>query len=155
MQDPIKELITTFHETSRLFTSFAAHTVDEKRATMLQFKALDLIKNSSDLSNSDIAKQLRLSKSSVTQLVERLVQAKLVTRKKSTRDKRVILLALTAAGKRERDQLAMQLYNNCSLLLNYLSKEDVQQLLAIHKKLLAHLRVAVPCECPEISKLNN
>ena len=143
-QDQTKELIKTIQETTRLFSQYTRTSVTDQHATHLQFQALDLIKRLPDSSLSTVASELRLSKSSATQLIERLVTAGFVSREQDNDDKRVIKLSLTTSGSKERDILAKKLHSHCSLLLNQIPQEDLEQLLIIHKKLLKHLRSIVP-----------
>jgi DNA-binding MarR family transcriptional regulator len=68
--------------------------------------ALHELASSAPMAQRDLARWLRLEKSTVSRLVAILEQKGWVTRKKSTIDGRVLMLELTAAGQAIASQLA-------------------------------------------------
>lgn len=58
-------------------------------------------KSSGDLRMGDLAERLFFSKAGMTKMVDRLEEAGLVARNRSSDDRRAIAIGLTAAGKRE------------------------------------------------------
>ena len=135
----IKELLRTIQDISRVMSNCTRATEEDQKATYLQLQALDLLAKRSLLPVGSIGAELRLSKSSATQLVERLVSAGFVNKLPDSEDKRSVLLELTAAGAKEREILSQKIHKHCSLLFEGLTSTDLQVLLRIHKKILAHL----------------
>lgn len=135
----IKELLRTIQDISRVMANCTKATEEDQKATYLQFQALDLLAKKSLLPVGFIGAELHLSKSSATQLVERLVSAGFVNKLPDSEDGRSVLLELTAAGTKEREILSQKIQKHCSLLFEGLSSTDLQALIRIHKKILAHL----------------
>ncbi len=63
-----------------------------------QFRTLGFIQRNPDSSLSNLAEHLGLTLPSVSKLVDGLVKQKLVTRRESTADRRMLTLVLTKAG---------------------------------------------------------
>lgn len=142
-QELSHELLKTIQDISRLFSHCAQLPNKEQRATYLQFRTLELIHSQPLLSIGEVATSIHISKSSATQLVERLVQLEFVEKVMDKDDKRSVRLQLTELGKKERAQLATTIHKHCMFSLSHLSNSDLSQLLRINKKLLGRLRQSV------------
>jgi DNA-binding MarR family transcriptional regulator len=66
----------------------------------VQLRALLAIHRSGDLSLNALAEQLRASTSATSKLCDRLQQAGLITRSRTTSDRRGVVVALSEAGER-------------------------------------------------------
>lgn len=89
---------------------------------------------------SGIAERIRLSLSSVTGLIDRLVEKKLVCRSRSSEDRRVVQVELTDEG-RELHQSALESQVKfASGLLKSLSAEEQDALLALFNKISERIK---------------
>lgn len=66
--------------------------------TTAQFGALEALLHLGELTQSELARKLLVTGGNITQLIDGLERRGLVTRDRSTEDRRVIKLALTSAG---------------------------------------------------------
>lgn len=94
-------------QASRVLVAIVARSLAEVDGTVsvLQFRALVILADTSQRNLKDVADQLGVHPSNATRLVDKLVTLKLVTRKEAQPDRRYITLALTAKGKRLVDQV--------------------------------------------------
>jgi MarR family 2-MHQ and catechol resistance regulon transcriptional repressor len=65
-----------------------------------EFGVLEVLYHKGELPVCDVQRRILVESSSATYVVDKLVRRGLVRRRHSSRDRRVILLALTAAGRR-------------------------------------------------------
>jgi len=72
--------------------------------TMAQMRVLMLLSAVGEARMSDLAHQLGISPSTLSSLVDRLVEANFVSRRDDARDRRSVLVSLTTGGTRLLDQ---------------------------------------------------
>jgi DNA-binding MarR family transcriptional regulator len=72
--------------------------------TMAQMRVLMLLSAVGEARMSDLAHQLGISPSTLSSLVDRLVEARFVTRRDDARDRRSVLVSLAPAGSQLLDQ---------------------------------------------------
>jgi len=89
------------HSIGRLVRTLRRHDGDELSPTTASI--LLAVAREGPLTAGDIARRERLAKPSVTAAVEKLVAAGLVQRRADAADGRVVLVAVTAAGRRRID----------------------------------------------------
>ena len=75
--------------------------VDENPATALQYHVLSFLEKNPDSRLSNVAEYLQSSRSSTTQLVERMYKAGFIHRKEGMKDKRETKLSLTEQGQKK------------------------------------------------------
>jgi DNA-binding MarR family transcriptional regulator len=86
----------------RVIRATDLHSRDLVRSSGLtapQLLLLQTIKGKSSATAGELAQDMSLSQATVTSILDRLEARKFVTRKKSTVDKRKVLIRLTAAGR--------------------------------------------------------
>lgn len=98
-------------------------------------RLLPLWADKAELTNADIAEALDIKPSSVTALVKQLEDVGIVERHPSADDGRVMLISLTAAGKKRVDAAANWQQTASDHLFNGLSPAEQQQLVALLNKL--------------------
>jgi len=72
---------------------------DQNDVTFAQRKIMVMIDNAGPQKMSDIARQIQVTMSGATAVVDKMVQAGLVTREFSPSDRRVVLIALSEKGR--------------------------------------------------------
>lgn len=97
--------------------------IDYKALFQGQGKILLALSDNNNLSQKDLVERLNMTPQSVAEFVRKLESRGLVSRKKSTTDKRVTIVSLTEAGRLEIDK-SMQVIPK---YLRALSDEELQQ----------------------------
>jgi DNA-binding MarR family transcriptional regulator len=87
------------------------------------------------LAMGELAGQLDLALSTVTGIIDRLVERKLVTRARAESDRRVIVVELTARGRRAYEEWQGNREEFGAALLKALSPEEREVLLAMIRKI--------------------
>ncbi len=131
----IEELMSTMLQLGKLMSHRQQeHGMD--KTTMFQFITLQAIKQEPDVKVSGFCQNMKISKSSATQLIERLVKAGFIKRIRSTKDRRVVKLVITDAGEKELRKLRREVINKMKTLLSRIPERDVDELIRIHKNLI-------------------
>jgi len=105
--------------------------------TTLQIETLMHINNHPKISMREIGEHLKVSMSSATQLVERLVGNQLVIRLLDESDRRIIRLDLSEIGKKEIAHKHDCMKNKIKELYSVLTDAEIKEHLIIMKKLFA------------------
>jgi len=92
--------------------------------TLLQLQTLILLKNEGDIPMKNIADNFKVKMSTATSLIDRLISAKLVSRKQDCKDRRIVRISLTKEGETLIDEAMRQRRKKINYVLSYLSSED-------------------------------
>jgi DNA-binding MarR family transcriptional regulator len=105
----------------------AARTPDfpDPHVTMAQMRVLMLLSAMGEARMSDLVPKLGISLSTLSTLVDRLVDAGLALRRDDPRDRRNVLVSLTPAGSAMLDQFQELGADHLRLLLGQLSETDL------------------------------
>lgn len=76
----------------------AKNLAQSSKLTVSQVMVLQMLKSQGDMMPRDIAQQMNLTQATVTTLIDRLVERDLVSRRKSSQDKRRVHVSLTETG---------------------------------------------------------
>ncbi|WP_042355706.1 MarR family winged helix-turn-helix transcriptional regulator [Bacillus rubiinfantis] len=131
------EILNSFSAINKLLYKVSKHDADQNGLTIVQLKALYIISSYPNIGLVELADHLKLTNSTVSGVVDRLVQNSLVERQPLPEDRRAITIHLTKQG----EEKLKQIISGDSLLVEKLNKikqlpkEDIQQLLRIHKKI--------------------
>lgn len=141
MNKDLDEFISTLQEIWRFI-----HKNDKKKiwikkeGTPLQFFTLRFILNNPSSTVTDVTKRFQITKSSATQLVERLQKQGLIGKVPDKKDRRIVHLKLTAKAirilakmKKERDEQMKKIFSK-------VSSKDLRELIRIHMSLLKNLK---------------
>jgi DNA-binding MarR family transcriptional regulator len=139
-QHYIEQLFATMGQIMKLVESQSAAIHDDKRATIMQFSALKFIKLHPNSTVSELAAQLQVSKSSATQLIERLESARLLQRHFDTQDRRIVRLLITAAGEEKFQELKKIFFAKLTGVFAHIPETDLQELVRIQTDLVESLR---------------
>ena len=136
----IEQLFGTMLQLGKLMSQQAQETHEEKAATMLQFLTLQSLKERPNGTVTDLCNFLNLSKSSATQLIERLVKSDLVQRVDDPQDRRIIRLSITKSGEKESVALKKKLMDKMLKIFSKVPAKDLRELIRIHTNLIETLK---------------
>ena len=99
-QDPeIERAVGGYQELIETISALRSPVFPDSHLSMSQMKVLLLLAVRGERRMSDLAAQLGISLSTLSSLVERLVEADLAQRSEDIRDRRIVLVSLTPAGR--------------------------------------------------------
>ncbi len=138
--EDIETLFNTMMQLGKLMSQRTKESYEEQAATSLQFYALGYIRENQNATVTEIAERLKLSKSSATQLIERLATANSVERKSDESDKRITRLALTDKGLEELTVMKTKFISSLKEAFADIPKSDVLELIRIHTNMIESLK---------------
>ncbi|MGF9695485.1 MULTISPECIES: MarR family winged helix-turn-helix transcriptional regulator [Paenibacillus] len=133
-----KSLVNRYLDASFLVTKQFDTRIRERvgqTMTMDQFCALRLIEEKPSCTPSDLAELLCVGKSSITALVNKLVDRDLVDRAGDERDRRVVYLTLTDTGRQEYRETEREIQQLLEPYLVHFKPEEVQNFIESFEKL--------------------
>lgn len=138
------EVLQSFYSVIKKTSDFTKKNAHELGMTIQQLSILNALATNSDLTLKNLTEvmSMSLSKSSVSLIVDKLVEQNIVERKSSTIDRRKIILNLTEKG----DYLYQQSQNNAYaykamlLALDGLNSKDIDSLLEIHDHIIENIK---------------
>ncbi|MCK6640065.1 MAG: MarR family transcriptional regulator [Bacteroidia bacterium] len=101
------------------------------KLTVDQWILLNEASSAGVISHNELSKRVSKDPASVTRIVSSLEELKLITRIPSRKDQRVLLLKVTAAGRKELQQAAVAIQNYRKSVLKGIEKEEL-----LHVKML-------------------
>src|SRR5689334_24892222 len=102
--DPIERALAGYAEIVQLISATRTPEFPDPSVTMAQMRVLMLLSAVGEARMSDLAHQLGISPSTLSSLVDRLVEAHFVARRDDARDRRSVLVSLAPAGNQLLDQ---------------------------------------------------
>jgi DNA-binding MarR family transcriptional regulator len=138
--DAIVETLIYLYTESRRLTKGMAREVG---LTGPQLTVLKLLETFGDLSLSSLSERIRAQNSTVTGIIDRMEREGLVTRERSTTDRRVVYIKLTDKGARVAQKVAVEPMEIFRGALLDLSPGDLRDLLRILHKLQKRVRSRV------------
>lgn len=135
-QQYVEQLVSQMGQLRRLFESHAQELCQAPGATLMQYSALKYLSKHGQCSVGELGDFLQLSKSSTTQLVERLVKAGYVNRFTSPTDRRIVHVAITNEGLVKMTELKQSFVKKMSRSFETVPESDMQQLLRIQQLLI-------------------
>ena len=134
------EILESFSEINRVIYRIVKTDADRVGITVVQLKALHLISLNPNIGLGELAEKLKLTNSTVSGVIDRLVHHKMVERVVPPENRRSVSIHLTDNGKG-----ILEYFMSDSLLIRKLNrllnmpKEDIEQLLQLHKNVLSIL----------------
>ncbi|MGJ7912730.1 MarR family winged helix-turn-helix transcriptional regulator [Neobacillus sp. LXY-1] len=135
------ELLDSFAEINRAIYRLIKKDADRAGITVVQLKALYFISLHQEVGLGELADKLKLTNSTVSGVIDRLVQQELVERLVPPENRRSVSIKLTDKG----EAILKELFSNHSILVNRikqvmdLPKEEINHLLRLHKLILSVL----------------
>lgn len=139
-QQNIEQLFNTMGQLRKLLESEAQESHEEKAATIMQYSALKYLSTNESCTVGTLAAYLRLSKSSATQLIERLEKSGFAERVDDKNDRRVVHVVVTKSGKEQLSELKRKFMDRVSRLFSKIPAQDLQELIRIHTELIETLK---------------
>ncbi len=135
--DRIVEAVIYLYTESRRVTKEVARSLG---MTGPQVTAIKLLEGFGDLSLSALSERMSAKNSTITGLVDRLERDGMVTRARSTEDRRVTLIRLTPAGRKLAGQIPVTSMEMFARALCSLDARERDQLRGLLRKLTDHIR---------------
>jgi DNA-binding MarR family transcriptional regulator len=107
--------------------------------TATQLNVIKMLDEIGDLSLSELSRRMASQNSTVTGIVDRMVQAELVVREQSAEDRRVWRIRLTDKGKALARKIDVAPWDLLRRAVDELDKKDKESLVAILRKLAAKI----------------
>lgn len=139
-QKYIEQLFNTMGQLRKLLEHPAHESHAQRATTVMQFSALKFLNNNHESTVGDVAVYLNLSKSSATQLIERLVKVNLVERTNDSDDRRIVRLIITPLGEQEIINLKKKFMDKMSKIFSKIPEEDLKELVRIQTDLINTLK---------------
>jgi len=137
------EIIESFTKINKAIYRLLKKDAESIGVTDVQLKALFRIQNHPNIGLSELAESMRLTNSTVSGVIDRLVNQKLVDRVTSPHDRRALTLRLTQEGEEKLNKL----FGSDSLLVEKLNQiqqfpnDEIQKLLQLHELILETLTI--------------
>lgn len=146
--EPIEQVLAGYRQMVEILS--AAHTLEfpDPSVTMAQMRVLMLLGAVGEARMSDLAPQLAISLSSLSSLVDRLVEADLAQRRDDPRDRRNVLVSLTPGGAALLDNFQELGIRQLRELLTQLDEADIRTINQAVSLLVAAARRMTPEEHP-------
>jgi MarR family transcriptional regulator, organic hydroperoxide resistance regulator len=107
--------------------------------TATQLNVIKMLDEIGELSLSELSRKIAAQNSTVTGIVDRMVQADLVTREQSPEDRRVWRIKLSERGKQVARKIDVAPWDLLRRGIESLDKKDKETLMVILRKVAAHV----------------
>lgn len=136
LNDQILELMFSVGRLMKGEMKFSSHTAN---LSLLQIQALMFIDKSGEVQMKDLANNFTITLPTATSLVDNLIKAGLVLRTRSTEDRRVVTIKLSAQGKRLFAKIARERTEKMNTMLSYISHKEREELFKVLSSLKKNL----------------
>ncbi|MCJ8010089.1 MarR family winged helix-turn-helix transcriptional regulator [Lederbergia wuyishanensis] len=136
------EILNSFSNINKMLYKLSKIDAEHNGLTVPQLKTLYKVSSSPNIGLVELAEYLKLTNSTVSGVVDRLVQQELLERHTPSHDRRAITIRLSKKGEEKLEQVV----ESESLLVKKLNeiaklpKKDIEQLLSIHEQILTILK---------------
>ena len=130
-QLPISQIMNSLRELNQIFFQATRKDAEAFGVTRIQLMALKIVKQNPTISMNELSDRMHSSPSTVSGVVDRLVQAGWIVRERPKRDRRSVVLKLTAEGDQLLELTSERIMSRLTPLMQ-LPEEDVRHLLRIH-----------------------
>ena len=133
------QLYTALHRLNRQLHRCAHHIGHMEGFYREQSRLLLLIAQNEGIIQRDLAEEMDVRPSSMTEMLLKMEQLGLVTRQQDEKDQRVMHIHLTQQGKAAAEESRDNNERLTNRLFEGLSEEEIRQMLALTEKLSQHL----------------
>lgn len=141
MKNNIDRLISVSMQLQKVMSQQVGISVDESLATSLQFHVLSFLEKHPCSKLSVVADYLQASRSSTTQLIERMEKSGFILRKAGEKDRRETQLSLTELGIKDVEEMNKVKVQRMEKLIKRIPERDIEELIRIQEDLLESLKV--------------
>ncbi len=138
-QQQIEELLRNMGKMRRMFEACIHEFCEVPGMTTMQYSALKYLAYHRGASVGDVGEFLHLSKSSTTQLIERLVRAGYAEREERSDDRRSVRILVTAIGREVVAKMKDRYVKKLTKQLADLNEQDVSEYLRIQRIIINSL----------------
>jgi DNA-binding MarR family transcriptional regulator len=129
----LRRVYTIMHE--RMEAAFAGHDF-----TVMQWIVLLYVRDGIARTASDIAREFRHDSGALTRVIDQLERRELLTRRRSTSDRRAVELALTPKGRRTIEELLPVVVGQMNAALEPFTQAEFEQMRNMMERLVDHLQ---------------
>ena len=138
----LRRVYTIMHE--RIEAAFAGHGF-----TLMQWIVLIYVRDGLARTASDIVREFRHDSGALTRVIDQLERRGLLTRERSTRDRRAVNLALTPKGHRTIEELLPVMVAEMNIALAPFTHAEFEQFRDLTERMVNHLQQLAPPESPQ------
>jgi DNA-binding MarR family transcriptional regulator len=136
LNDQILELIFSV---GRLMKGEMKFNSSAANLSLLQIQTLMFIQKHGEVQMKDLASNFTITLPTATSLVDNLIKAGLVLRTRSTEDRRVVTIKLSAQGKKLFAKIARERTEKMNTMLSYISHKERKDLFKVLTSLKKNL----------------
>lgn len=132
------EILNSFSTINKLIYNLARADAERNGLTVVQLKAIYKLSAHPDIGLAELAEHLKLTNSTVSGVVERLVKHGLIEREQHPTDRRAIVMHVTPAGEEKLAQIIKEdsiLVKKLNLIEERLTEEQMRKLIELHGKI--------------------
>jgi DNA-binding MarR family transcriptional regulator len=133
------QLYTAMHRLGRQLHRCAHHVVHMDGFYREQSRLLLLIAENDGIIQRDLAEEMDVRPSSMTEMLAKMEQLGLILRNQDEKDQRVMHIFLTEEGKAAAEESKSANAKLTDVLFQSLTEEEIEEMLRITEKLTAHL----------------
>lgn len=144
----VLQIFQTYREVNQAFFHVLTRAAQQHGVTPLQLIVLRALQDKPSCRLSELAEYLNLGNSTTSGIVDRMVKADLVSRKRTEEDRRAITLTLTDKGKRlwkETDETRFRMLAPLSELTDH-DRRELERIQQEILRILKKIREVVPHE---------
>lgn len=131
----IREIVLSFREVSKKTHQILSEESDKKEITTAQLIALSTLKREPHLTLGELAERMKVSKSTASGIVDRLVRAGFLMRNRVEDNRRTLNLELTKLGERKTAETYALFFDRLEPLLD-VGEESLLSMLETHKRII-------------------
>lgn len=138
----MKELkpLIVFFKTYNEIIKYIKKNISKHNLDLNEFSVLEVIYHYQEITIQDINSKVLVAPSSLTYILNKLLDKKIIKRSKCKKDNRVTYISLTEEGRAYSDEIFNDHYDSMKNSFNILSKDDKEKLTNILKTLGYHFK---------------
>ncbi|MBC1805417.1 MarR family transcriptional regulator [Listeria cossartiae subsp. cayugensis] len=134
----VKEVIFSFREVQRKTHHVLAEEAANREITTTQLLAIRELQRESELTLGELAERMKLGKSTVSGIVDRLVKAGFLKRTRNETNRRALSLELTEKGATKAAETYHVFFNRLEPILE-IGEERLKEMLEMHQEIITIL----------------
>lgn len=134
----MKEVIFSFREVQRKTHHVLAEEAANREITTTQLLAIRELQRESELTLGELAERMKLGKSTVSGIVDRLVKAGFLKRTRNENNRRALSLELTEKGATKAAETYHVFFNHLEPILE-IGEDRLKEMLKMHQEIITIL----------------